>query len=147
MRSRSRGRIQRKTWCMGPYAGADYNLTVCPLQSRLQHIYHGQPNARVDLNPMPGSILTLCQGRLYPPVRDLALSPTQDLASAQLQAHWLEGYSMFFFAARWVCCLIAWAPRWACRTGTSSTAWCSSRQPRRSSQSGLTLFRIGKEKI
>jgi hypothetical protein len=26
-------------------------LTICPLQSRLQHIYHGQPNARVDLNP------------------------------------------------------------------------------------------------
>jgi hypothetical protein len=48
-------------------------------------------------NPMPESILTLCQGRLYPPVRDLALSPTQDLASAQLQAHGLEGYSMFFF--------------------------------------------------
>ncbi len=29
-------------------------------------------------NPMPESILTLCQGRLYPPVRDLALSPTKD---------------------------------------------------------------------
>ncbi len=26
--------------CMGPYAGVDYNLTW--LQSRLQHIYHGQ---------------------------------------------------------------------------------------------------------
>jgi hypothetical protein len=30
-----------------------YNLTLCPLQSRLQHIYHGYSNARVDLNPMP----------------------------------------------------------------------------------------------
>ncbi len=30
------------------YARAD-NLTLCPLQ----HIYHGQPYARVDLNPMP----------------------------------------------------------------------------------------------
>jgi hypothetical protein len=38
---------------MGPYAGVDYNLTLCPLQSRLQHIYHGQQYARVDLNPMP----------------------------------------------------------------------------------------------
>jgi hypothetical protein len=27
---------------MGPYAGVDYNLALCPLQSRLQHIYHGQ---------------------------------------------------------------------------------------------------------
>jgi hypothetical protein len=38
-----RGRIQGKTWCMRPYARIDYNLTLCPLQSRLQHIYHGQP--------------------------------------------------------------------------------------------------------
>ncbi len=36
---------------MEPYAEVDYNLTLCPLQSRLQHIYHGQPWARVDLNP------------------------------------------------------------------------------------------------
>ncbi len=28
----------------------------------------GQPYARVDLNPMPESTLTLCQSRLYPPV-------------------------------------------------------------------------------
>jgi hypothetical protein len=44
---RTRGRIQRKTWCMGPYAGVHYKLTVCPLLSRLQYIYHGQPYARV----------------------------------------------------------------------------------------------------
>ncbi len=25
---------------MGPYAGVDHNLTFCPLQRRLQHIYH-----------------------------------------------------------------------------------------------------------
>ncbi len=36
--------------CMGRHAGVDYNLTLCPLQSRLQHIYHGQ-HARVDFNP------------------------------------------------------------------------------------------------
>ncbi len=52
---------------MGPYAGVDYDLTLCPLQSRLQIIYHGQPYARVDLNPMPESTLTLCQSRLHPP--------------------------------------------------------------------------------
>ncbi len=33
------------------------------LQSRLQHIYQGQPYARVDLNPLPGST--------FPQVRDL----------------------------------------------------------------------------
>jgi hypothetical protein len=36
---------------MGPYAGVAYNLTVYPLQSRLQHIYDGQPYARVDFTP------------------------------------------------------------------------------------------------
>ncbi len=36
----------------GPYAGVDYNLTLCRLQSRLQHMYHGQPNARVDFIPL-----------------------------------------------------------------------------------------------
>ncbi len=44
---------------MGPYV--DYNLTSCPLQSRLQHIYYGQPYARVDLNPMPESTLSPTQ--------------------------------------------------------------------------------------
>ncbi len=52
--------IQRKTWRMGPYAWVDYNLTLCPLQSRLQHIYHGRA--------------TLCQSRLYPPGRDFRFS-------------------------------------------------------------------------
>jgi hypothetical protein len=40
---------------MGPYAGVDYNLTLCPLQSRLQHIYHGKPYARVDFIPQSGT--------------------------------------------------------------------------------------------
>jgi hypothetical protein len=51
---------------MGPYAGVDYNLTLCPLQSRLlQHMYHGHwgnPYAIVDLNPRPESTLSLSQG-------------------------------------------------------------------------------------
>ncbi len=38
---------------MGPYARVDYNLNLCRLQNRLQHMYHGQPYARIDLNPMP----------------------------------------------------------------------------------------------
>jgi hypothetical protein len=45
---------------MGPCAGVD--LTLCLLQSRLQHIYHGQPCARVDLNPMSESTLSPNQG-------------------------------------------------------------------------------------
>jgi hypothetical protein len=45
---------------MGPYAGVDYNLTLC----RLQYIYHGlrQPYDRVDLNPMSELTLSPSQG-------------------------------------------------------------------------------------
>ncbi len=63
------GQIQRKTWCLGPYAGVDYNLTLCPLQSRLQHIYHGIGQL------MPESTLTLCQSRLYPPSQGHCILP------------------------------------------------------------------------
>jgi hypothetical protein len=46
---------------MGPYAGADYNLTLCPFQSQLQHIYQEQPFAestfaRVDFIPQSGTL-------------------------------------------------------------------------------------------
>ncbi len=37
---------------MGPYAVVDYNFRR---QSRLQHIYHGQTYARVDLKPLSPS--------------------------------------------------------------------------------------------
>ncbi len=50
---------------MGPYAGVDFKLTLCPLQSRLYHIYHGHwatlcqsqpyPYARVDFIPQSGT--------------------------------------------------------------------------------------------
>ncbi len=50
--------------CKELFAVVDNNLTLSRLQSRQQHIYHRQP-------PMPESTLTLCQSRLYPPVRDL----------------------------------------------------------------------------
>jgi hypothetical protein len=48
----------------GLYALVDYNLTLCPLQSRLQlqHIYHGQPYARVDFIPSSWT-LDLASGR------------------------------------------------------------------------------------
>ncbi len=79
-----RGRIQRKTWCIRSYAGVGYNITLCPLQSRLRHIYHGrigQPYARVDLNPMAESTLSPSQGlRIWPlynsPLVSLRKSPT-----------------------------------------------------------------------
>jgi hypothetical protein len=48
----------------GPFDRADYNLTLGPLQSRLQHIYHGQPYAReteAKKNMMYG---TLCRSWL-----------------------------------------------------------------------------------
>jgi hypothetical protein len=45
----------------GPYAGADYNLSLCPFQSRLQQIYHGHWALG---NPMPETTLTLCLRRL-----------------------------------------------------------------------------------
>jgi hypothetical protein len=61
---------------MGPYAGVDYNLTLCPLQSRHQHIYHGEPYAKVDLNPLPESTLSPSPGLLiwlrYDTVHQLA---------------------------------------------------------------------------
>jgi hypothetical protein len=42
---------------MGPYAEVDYNLDLC----RLQHIYHGQPYARVDfITPTPVRDLGFC---------------------------------------------------------------------------------------
>ncbi len=53
---------EKHALCMGPYGGVDYNFTLCPLQSRLQHIYHGQSYARVNTNPKPESTLS--------PVRD-----------------------------------------------------------------------------
>ena len=58
--------IQRETWCMGPYAGADFNLTLCPLHSMSPlsspssptHVPWAtpqQPYARVDLIPQSGT--------------------------------------------------------------------------------------------
>ncbi len=45
---------------MQPYAGVDYNPTLCQFQSQLQNMYHGHraTHARVDLNPMPETILS-----------------------------------------------------------------------------------------
>jgi hypothetical protein len=47
---------------MEPYAGDDYNLTLCPVSTSESTPTHGQPYARVDLNPMPESIVSASQG-------------------------------------------------------------------------------------
>jgi hypothetical protein len=65
----TRHSIQREIWCTGPYAGVDYNLTLC----LLQHMYHAQPYNRVDLDPMPESTLSPSQGlRIWPQFLSLA---------------------------------------------------------------------------
>jgi hypothetical protein len=71
-RIETRSQIQRKTWWMGPNAVTDYNLTLRRLQNRLQRIYHGQPCARVGLNPMPETTDYILQ------------SGTQDLVSSSI---------------------------------------------------------------
>ncbi len=91
--ARARGRIQRKPWCMdgshGTYAGVDYNHhTLCPLQSRLQHIYHGQPYARVDLNPMPESTLSPSQ------YFGFGLWSLLCIAIYTAKCYWSEDYSL-----------------------------------------------------
>ncbi len=68
---------------MGPYAVVDYKLTLCRRQSRLQHIYHGQLYAR--------STLTLCQSRLYPPVRDLGFGLRVERHSEKTKIRMGEG--------------------------------------------------------
>ncbi len=42
----------KKNMVYGTCAGVDYNLTLC----LLQHIYHGQPYARVDFIPQSGTL-------------------------------------------------------------------------------------------
>ena len=59
----------KRNMIMGPYAGVDYKLTLCPLQ----HIYHGQPYARVDLNPMPESTLSASQVQSICPLKKKSL--------------------------------------------------------------------------
>jgi hypothetical protein len=56
LRHLNQGKIATEAESKSLYAGVDYNLTLCPLQSRLQHIYHGQPYARVDFIPQSGTL-------------------------------------------------------------------------------------------
>jgi hypothetical protein len=82
----ARGRTQRKTWCMEPYPG---------VQSRIQHIYHGQPSVRVDLNPI------LCQSRLYAPVRDFGFGLRGYPAGRWLPRYLPPPHSFFSCSQNW----------------------------------------------
>ncbi len=75
--------LVERTCCMGPYAVVDYNLTLCRRQSRLQHIYHGQLYARVDLNSMPESTLSPSQG--------LRIWPQGERQSEKTKLKWAKG--------------------------------------------------------
>jgi hypothetical protein len=51
----NRGRIRRKTWCIGPHVGVDY-ITSPYVHSRVDsNIYHLQPYARVDFIAQSGT--------------------------------------------------------------------------------------------
>jgi hypothetical protein len=65
---------------MGPYAGVDYNLALCDSQ----HMYHGQPYAGVDLNPMPKSTLSPSQSGtwIWPP--STGADVTESISSKKL---------------------------------------------------------------
>jgi hypothetical protein len=63
LRGHHRGRIQRKTWYVGPYAGVDYTYP------QLTSTSESTPTHLHDY-PMPESTLTLCQSRLYSPIKD-----------------------------------------------------------------------------
>jgi hypothetical protein len=54
----------KKNMVYGNYAGADYNLTLFYSIVDFNTFTMGLGN------PLPESTLTLCQSRLYPPVRD-----------------------------------------------------------------------------
>jgi hypothetical protein len=56
----------------GPYAGVNYNLTLPYAHTRVDSntFTMDNPMSESTLNPMPESTFTLCQSRLYPPVRD-----------------------------------------------------------------------------
>jgi hypothetical protein len=61
----------KKNMCMGPYGRADYNLPLYPLQSRLQHIYHGQPYARADFIPQSGTLDLASEAKFLVPDRGI----------------------------------------------------------------------------
>ncbi len=79
--SSSRGRIQRKPWRMGAYAGVNYNLTFY-VHSRVDS------NTFTMGNPVPESTLTLWQSRLYPLARDIGFG---------LRSDCIGTFSLFFF--------------------------------------------------
>ncbi len=83
-----RGWIQRKTWCMVPYTEVDYKTSSLYVQSCVD-----SKTFRMEY-PMPESTLTLCQSRLYPPVRDFWILP-QLVVRAAASVHCKKRLSIF----------------------------------------------------
>jgi hypothetical protein len=76
---------------MGPHAGVYYNLTLCPLQSRLQHIYHGH-------DPIPELTLSPSKGVwIWPHVYSAAGQLITSLANGILKVHKKEKFFGFDF--------------------------------------------------
>ncbi len=78
---------QRKICVVGPHAEADYNLTLCPLQSRLPvplpthepWALIGQLYASVDLNSVPESTVSPSQElRIWPQSARVLLSRVRE---------------------------------------------------------------------
>jgi hypothetical protein len=65
----------------------ELTITSPFVQSRHQHIYHGRGD------PLPKSTITLCQSRLYPPVRDFGFCLRLD-SILDFPMHGFSQYSM-----------------------------------------------------
>jgi hypothetical protein len=57
-----------------------------------QHIYHGQPHARVDLNPMPESTLSPSQGLRIWTLLSVPVIPWQNIWTELKSGHLLDDF-------------------------------------------------------
>ncbi len=121
----ARGRIQRKTWCMGPNGGVDYNLTLCEVMSTPESTPTHLPWDWATL--CQSRPLNLCQSRLYPPVRDFGFGLCSLLCIEIYTAkcYWSEDYALSL----------------TCRHLWHFTAWDRNKEDRKgSSQSPLSNY-------
>jgi hypothetical protein len=103
------GRIQRKTSYKGPVP----ELTITsPYVHWLQHIYHGQPYARVDLNRMPESTLSPSQGVWIWP---LDIFGHSNSFPQNLRHYWIESESRFPLCKK--------RPEWRIRPDPDPKVW------------------------
>ncbi len=84
-RDKKRGRIQRKSWCTVWDSMLELTITLPYVHSRVDS------NTFTMGNPMPESTLTLCQSRLYPPVRDFEFGLRQWYVDLQgISKNWFK---------------------------------------------------------